>query len=110
MTETTPEEITEDWLTIKMRDPAFVKGFIDEMSEMHKDEIRAAVKAERERCAMLAGWEVRAVSCNTPDCLAPPGKACRPDGQGRSHANRWRAAIRQKPDVNAKAPRKPSAP
>ena len=61
-------------------------------------EIRAAVEAETARCATLTGWEVRAVSCNSPGCLAPPGEACRPDGQGRSHANRWRAAIRQTPE------------
>jgi len=56
--------------------------------------IRAAVAAERERCASLTGWQVRELACETPECMAQPGEACQPDGQGRSHANRWRAAIR----------------
>lgn len=58
------------------------------------DFVKAAVQAETERCAQLTGWEVRRFPCKTPDCLAQPGESCRPVGQGRSHANRWRAAIR----------------
>ncbi len=90
----TPEE---DWLTRKMRDPDFVKGFIDEMHQQCEDDIRAAVEAETERAA-----SVNPASIQCPKCVAEIGMPCESlDDRNRSwippHLERWRAAIRAKP-------------
>lgn len=95
-------EVTEDWLTVKMRDPAFVKGFIDELDREHKDDLQAAVAAERERAANTDPW---LVGCTKTDCLRGPGAACCIWVSSRSepmydafHSERWRAAIRKPPE------------
>jgi len=93
-------EKTEDWFTEKCRDPEFVKAYLAEQQEMYKDDLRAAVAAERERCA-----EVNEFSVVCPWCKADIGYECVIDSRlpcdKLCHWERWRAAIRKEPDARS---------
>ena len=49
MPDPTPER---DWVDKQLDDPEFRKGFFEEQAKLHREDIRAAVAAERERCVV----------------------------------------------------------